>query len=105
MNDLTTGKDNQMAAEPDWQELTNQLDELSVELWYPLQRKAKAVRVSLYDVRAADDLLIRFDHDRDGWVIAMDLSHDDHSGIIKVVEAEQEVAFIPAWNELRDTPS
>lgn len=93
-----------MTAEPEWEDLTNELDELSVELWYPTIRKAKSVRVSLYDVRAADDLLIRFDHDRNGWVIAMDLTRYE-SGTMTVVEAEQEVAFVPAWNDADSRPA
>lgn len=85
--------------QPDWMTLTNEFDELRVELWYPRQYKAQTVRVGLIDVRAADDLVIRFDFERDGWVICMDATREQ-PGFMEVVEPAQEVAFIPAWNEV-----
>lgn len=55
-------------------------------LWYPRNPgEDRRIRVSLYDVRAADDLLISYDFDRDGWSIARDEDPD------------REVAFIRAW--------
>ena len=76
-------------------------DPIRADLMYPrLPDRPNTVIVSLWDVRAADDLKIRYDFDRDGWVISMDLTHDDNSGIIKTVKEDQEVAFIPAWNEV-----
>jgi len=83
----------------DWERITERDEQLRVELWYPRERKAQSVRVSLFDVRAADDLVISFSFARNGWVIRMDSTHDDDSGIIKVVREEVEVAFVPAWNE------
>lgn len=57
-------------------------------LWYPRSEgNEELVRVSLYDVRAADDLLIGYDFERDGWVISRDDS------------PEREVAFIESWGE------
>lgn len=76
-------------------------DPIRVDLMYPRSsNRPNTVIVSLYDVRAADDIRIRYDFDRDGWVISMDLTYDDNSGIIKIVKEDQEVAFIPAWNEV-----
>lgn len=70
------------------------------ELWYPRNPGNRdSLTVSLIDVRAADALVISYDFERDGWRIGMDLTHDDGSGIIKTIEENQEVAFIPAWNE------
>ena len=83
----------------DWKRITERDEQLTVELWYPRVRKAQSVRVSLFDVRAADDIVISFDFARNGWVIRMDSTHDDDSGIIKIVEEGVEVAFVPAWNE------
>lgn len=58
-------------------------------LWYPRNPgEDQRIRVSLYDVRAADDLLISYDFERDGWSIA----RDD--------EPEREVSFIRAWADL-----
>ena len=75
------------------------------ELWYPRNPGNRdVVHVSLIDVRAADNLIISYDFERDGWRIGMDLTRDDDSGIIQVVKENQEVAFIPAWNETPNTP-
>jgi len=61
-------------------------------LWYPRNPgEDRVIRVSLYDVRAADDLLIGYDFERDGWTIA----RDD--------EPDREVAFIRAWADLGET--
>lgn len=69
------------------------------ELWYPRNPgSASAVQVGLVDVRAADDITIRYDFDRDGWVILQDRVVEREWGM-DVVEEAVEVAFIPAWNE------
>lgn len=61
-------------------------------LWYPRnQGEDRQIRVSLYDVRAADDLVIGYDFDRDGWTIARDSNPD------------REVAFVRAWADLEQT--
>lgn len=88
-----------MTATPDWQMLSDEQETHSVELWYPLIRKNKRVRISLYDVRAADDLVVEFDHKRNGWVLRMDLTygHSD-GGPIDIVKRDEEVAFVPAYN-------
>ena len=74
-------------------------DAIYVEMEYPRNKDStkKRVRVGLLDVRAADDILIEYDFDRDGYVIkqasvfAWDI--DD-----EVMDADwQEVAFIQAW--------
>jgi hypothetical protein len=56
------------------------------ELWYPRNDdQVKTLTVSLVDVRAADDLVVGYDFDRDGWVIA------------RGDEPKKEVAFVSAW--------
>jgi hypothetical protein len=53
------------------------------------------IRVGLLDVRAADDLIIDYDFERDGWRIRMATVHeslDDMARDPKLVE----VAFCPA---------
>ena len=50
------------------------------------------VHVGLVDVRAADDLRITYDFERDGYVIEQSTSPDvDEPGY-------REVAFVPAWH-------
>lgn len=60
-----------------------------VELYYPRNEgNEKAVEVGLVDVRAADSIRVRYDFDRDGWVILQDSTKG---------EDWQEVAFVEAW--------
>lgn len=64
-----------------------------VELWYPRvdPGKVQAVTVGLCDVRAADDVRISYDFERDGWSIQQG-SGDD------IDDPDwQEVAFVQAW--------
>lgn len=78
---------------------TNKPEPIKAELWYPLSPdRPDTVIVGLYDVRAADNLIITFDHARNGWRIGMDLTRQDDWGM-EIVAENQEVAFIPAWNE------
>lgn len=56
------------------------------QLWYPrLEDQPSTIEVTLYDVRAADSLVIGYDYDRDGWTIA------------RSENPEHEVAFVSAW--------
>ena len=100
------------------------VDEIAVDLWYPRrEERYKSIRISLMDVRAANDILISYDFDRDGWVITSDLtdprSVDEYTkeewDALPEVEGEpgvkdrvsklrQEVAFIPAWPQRKDYP-
>jgi len=70
-----------------------------IDLEYPrCDDSPGAIRVSLMDVRAADDILVSYDFDRDGWVIKQASvfewgDEDDGS-----CDGDwQEVAFIKAW--------
>lgn len=74
-------------------------DELSIDLWYPRveDNPIKKFVIGLMDVRAADDIRISYDFDRDGWKIeqasTFEWSVDD-----KICDPDwQEVAFIRAW--------
>lgn len=100
------------------------VDEIAVDLWYPRrENRYKSIRISLMDVRAANDIMISYDFDRDGWVVTSDLtdprSSDEYTqeewDALPEVEGEpgvknrvsdirQEVAFIPAWPERKDYP-
>lgn len=100
------------------------VDEISVDLWYPrVDERYKFINIALMDVRAANDIQVSYDFDRDGWVITSDLadprSLDEYTqeewDAIPEVEGEpgvkdlvskirQEVAFIPAWPQRKDYP-
>lgn len=67
---------------------------LYVTLSYPrVEGNTNTIRIELGDVRAADDLIIRYDFDRDGWSISRDIVNEDQHRVAE----DQEVAFIPAW--------
>jgi hypothetical protein len=58
--------------------------ELRITLSYPqIAGNTNTIRLQLGDVRAADDILVRYDFDRDGWAITTDNG--------------TETAFVPAW--------
>jgi hypothetical protein len=59
----------------------------TVEVW-PVRPHEREVHITLQHVRAANDLIVFYDLDRDGWVIQSPLW-----------EGTEEVAFIPAWSE------
>ena len=79
-------------------ETIGQQKNVRVVWWYPDIYNAKHwLTVSLMHTRAADDLHIRFDSERDGWVITMDRTRDGEGYMETIVDKEQ-MAFIPAWN-------
>lgn len=74
--------------------------EFYVDLNYPRSGRFQEVVISLVDVRAADDITVRFDFDRDGWVISQprDYYRQDKESSIYHVETEYiESYFAPAW--------
>lgn len=80
--------------------MTKQSDgTIYVEMEYPRNddSKAKRIIVGLSDVRAADDILIEYDFERDGYVIKQaskfSWSIDEYPGD----PDWQEVAFVEAW--------
>lgn len=76
-------------------------DNLRVDLEYPRSNNIKSITVSLLDVRAADDLNISYDFDRDGWVIRRDIGYWTGESLSQewvVTEENAEIAFIPAWS-------
>ena len=82
--------------------------EKHVNLWYPrntgMPRTADeptSVRVGLMDVRAADDLIIDYDFDRDGYRVRMATVHEWEPDDTVLDPKLVEVAFIPAWVEER----
>lgn len=70
---------------------------LSVELYYPRNSPVKIVEIGLTDVRAADSIRVKYDFERDGWVIEQ-ASIFEWEGDDDELEADwQEVAFVEAW--------
>jgi len=75
-------------------------DTVIASLWYPRNDSDDVVRcvmVGMYDVRAADDILIEYDFERDGYSIKQasifKWDFDDEE-----MDADwQEVAFVKAW--------
>lgn len=70
---------------------------LLVDLWYPRSEdRPNEVIVGLVDVRAADDIRITYDFDRDGWRIeqAQRFSWPNDNDMDP---AWKEVAFVQAW--------
>jgi len=84
------------------------MKECRVDLWYPrvdterTDDKPQAAIVGLMDVRAADDIRITYDFDRDGYVIQqVPLTGTEYD----FQEGEwTEVAFVPAWQLDARTP-
>ena len=75
-----------------------------IDLWYPrtgphTPEEPTSVRIGLVDVRAADDIVIDYDFERDGYRIRMATIHEwsDVEEMEKVGEGLVEVAFVPSW--------
>ncbi len=67
-------------------------------LWYPrAEESRKHVTIELMDVRAADDLRIEYDFDRDGYVIKQQRWAGGMRSFGGDYEEWVEVAFIEAW--------
>lgn len=72
-------------------------DTACLDIWYPEQREVKYVQVGLMAVRAADNIRISYDFDRNGWRIEQASRHG-WSGRDNVCDPDwQEVAFVEAW--------
>lgn len=73
-------------------------DTLSVELWYPRSdNRPKHVEVGLLDVRAADEIRISYDFDRDGWKIEQQQRFRFPEEDKERDPMWKEVAFVQAW--------
>lgn len=69
------------------------------EFEYPrIDEKINAIQVGLSDVRASDGIRIRYDFDRDGYVIAQPFTKDKDMGTYtKQVTHWKETAFVQSW--------
>jgi hypothetical protein len=76
-----------------------------VELWYPrIEGNADIIQIGLSDVRAADDIRIRYDFVRDGYVILQASIFEWHADDDVCDMDWQEVAFIRAWGREHNAP-
>lgn len=61
------------------------------------------LRIGLYHVRAADDIEVEYNSERDGYVIYQTVttgwSLDKDDNCYKAIEKRKKKAFIPAWDE------
>jgi hypothetical protein len=83
-------------------------DNVNIDWYYPNIYKEKGplnyIEIGLMHVRASDNIRIKYDSDRDGWVIEQSsiFEFDVDDNICD--EDWQEVSFIKAWGrELNDT--
>lgn len=84
-------------------------DSAVIEWMYPeiygKDRPQSEIRISMYHVRATNDLTIRFDSQRNGFVLTMDEfrgEYKDCGTYRESIEHEVEVGFVPAWTEGED---
>lgn len=80
-------------------------DTLHIDLWYPRlpDAKVRAVQLGLMDVRAADDIRISYDYERDGWKIEQASRFTWAEDDAQCNPDWQEVAFVEAWG--RECPA
>jgi len=72
-----------------------------IEWMYPNiygDEKRDRISIGLCHVRAANDITIEYNAERDGWVIMMNETREVPGGA-ETVKEDVEVAFIPAWLE------
>lgn len=72
-------------------------DTASLDIWYPSVNEVKYLRVGLMCVRAADDIRISYDYERDGWKIEQASRFGWHVNDPVCDEDWQEVSFVRAW--------
>lgn len=74
---------------------------ISVDLCYPRMddERVRAIEVGLSDVRAADQIRITYDFERDGWKIEQASIFEWEVDDAVCDRGWKEVAFIPAWSQ------
>jgi hypothetical protein len=69
-----------------------------IELWYPeVEPNVNTIELGLMCVRAADNIRITYDYDRDGYVVLQGSQDEWPDGAPEPDCDWQEVAFIKAW--------
>lgn len=84
-------------------EIVRRGDTVMVDLFYPrCDDCPKSITVTLMDVRAADDIRISYDYERDGWKIEQ-ASKFEFPADDEVCDPDwQEVAFVQAWGRVSE---
>lgn len=67
------------------------------DLFYPRTNPCDTVQIGLLDVRAADDIQVSYDFDRDGWMIKQASKWEWDYDDTECDSDWQEVAFVKAW--------
>lgn len=79
-------------------------DTVHLDLWYPRSDDNPThLQVGLMDVRAADDIRIHYDFDRDGYVIEQASTFRWDADDEEQDPDWQEVAFVKAWQRANGT--
>lgn len=72
-----------------------------IDLYYPgtgVEGEVSEIHVGLVHTRAANDLIIRYDFERDGYAILMQPTREA-DGMAEEIGEPREVAFVEAWLE------
>lgn len=87
-------------------DVTEYLDHVYAEFIYPKRDGGRSLRVGLSDVRAADDIRITYDFERDGWKIEQQVTVSGEGGMSYLKEPDEwrESAFIPSWQYEEPAP-
>lgn len=92
MNDGTTTKNSASERQ------TAHGETVSIDIWYPrCDGAAKFIEVGLMDVRAADNIRVSYDFERDGWKIEQASIFQWPSDDPVCDEGWKEVSFVQAW--------
>lgn len=76
---------------------------IHVDLTHPrIEDRPSKIIVSLMDTRAADNITITYDYERDGWVVSRDILDQLDDIMASKTVAHAEVAFVPAWSSVDD---
>lgn len=66
-----------------------------LDISYPTNNQIDTIQVGLIDVRAADEIQIKYDFERDGWAISQPREYNGNDGDLEIEWIE--TAFCPAW--------
>jgi hypothetical protein len=69
---------------------------LKTQLRYPREKAINEIQVELVDLRWPESIKIRYDFDRDGWIILQPYYDDEE---FEIEPDWREVAFIPAQDK------
>jgi hypothetical protein len=77
-----------------------------IDIEYPrVEGNINCIKVGLSDVRAADSIRIKYDFDRDGWVIEQASIFQWEVDDFVCDEDWKEVSFIQAWQRKKEEVS